>query len=66
MPPYVVVAALSVHARVAHTPLHSSPTPRRTQTDADFELPPPWSHEACERVVGGWPYLHLWSHYLRV
>ena len=26
----------------------------------------PWSHKACSRHVGGFPYLHLFHHYLRV
>lgn len=38
--------------------------------DETFALPEPWagggSHDACKRVMGGWPQLHLLSHYLRV
>jgi len=25
-----------------------------------------WTHEKCERFVGGFPYVHLWHSYLRV
>ena len=29
-------------------------------------LDAPWTHETCDRHVGGWPYLHLFHHYLAV
>ena len=29
-------------------------------------LDAPWTHESCDRHVGGWPYLHLFHHYLAV
>lgn len=35
-------------------------------TDADFRLPPPFTHETCELVLGGWPSVHVFHHFLRV
>ena len=29
-------------------------------------LDAPWTHASCDRHVGGWPYLHLFHHYLAV
>ena len=29
-------------------------------------LDAPWTHKTCDRHVGGWPYLHLFHHYLAV
>lgn len=31
-----------------------------------FTLSPPWNDENCSRHIGGWPYIHLFHHYLRV
>jgi hypothetical protein len=31
-----------------------------------FELPDGWTHKRCKRHIGGWPYLHLFHHYLKV
>eukprot|EP00949_MAST-11_sp_MAST-11-sp1_P003056 g3056.t1 len=33
--------------------------------DAQFELPEPYVHDACERHQGGFPYIHAFHHYLR-
>jgi hypothetical protein len=30
-----------------------------------FELPAPWEHAACERQVGGFPYLHVFHYFVR-
>lgn len=34
--------------------------------EAALALDGPWTHATCERHVGGWPYLHLFYHYLAV
>jgi len=39
------------------------------QEDKMFEVAHPWGQDpkrACKRVSGGWPQLHLFSHYLRI
>lgn len=38
----------------------------RVQEPAVFELPEPWSHKRCKRHIGGWPYIHLFHHYLKI
>jgi hypothetical protein len=30
-----------------------------------FELESPWSHKACDRHVGGFPYLHVFHYFVR-
>ena len=30
-----------------------------------FDLPAPWEHKTCERQVGGFPYLHVFHHFVR-
>ena len=35
------------------------------QPEADFQLPPEYSHKSCTRHVGGFPYIHAFHHYLR-
>ena len=30
-----------------------------------FDLPVPWEHKTCERQVGGFPYLHVFHHFVR-
>jgi len=34
--------------------------------ESEFSLPSPWTHEACDRQVGGQPWLHLFHHYLTI
>ncbi|KAJ8602259.1 hypothetical protein CTAYLR_003640 [Chrysophaeum taylorii] len=34
--------------------------------DLAFALDPPWHHDNCTRRAGGWPYLHLFHHYLMI
>lgn len=39
------------------------------QEDWMFDVPEPWAaapKKACKWVMGGWPQMHLFSHYLRV
>lgn len=39
------------------------------QEDWMFDVPEPWAaapKKACKWVMGGWPQIHLFSHYLRV
>lgn len=31
-----------------------------------FELPSPFSHQACTRHIGGWPYLHIFHYFVRI
>ena len=31
-----------------------------------FALDGSWTHDGCKRHVGGWPYMHLFHHYLMV
>lgn len=33
---------------------------------ARFDLPDPWTHNTCDRQVGGQPWLHLLHHYLMI
>ena len=33
---------------------------------AVFELPAAWTHARCKRHVGGWPYIHLFHHYMKI
>lgn len=40
---------------------HTLPQPEST-----FQLPEPWTHDTCTRNQAGFPYLHLFHHYLRV
>jgi hypothetical protein len=48
----------------AHSHAHA-PSPR-AQDPSVFELPHPWTHKRCKRHIGGWPYLHLFHHYLKI
>ena len=32
---------------------------------AVFEIPVPFSHFTCERHIGGFPYLHIFHHFVR-
>jgi hypothetical protein len=37
--------------------------------DRHFGVPAPWAADpraSCRWNMGGWPQLHIWSHYLRV
>lgn len=33
--------------------------------ESEFTLPEPWAHDKCTRNQAGFPYLHLFHHYLR-
>jgi len=35
-------------------------------SESVFALDTPWLHSTCSRHTGGWPYFHLFHHYLRV
>ena len=35
------------------------------QPESEFTLPEPWAHDKCIRNQAGFPYLHLFHHYLR-
>jgi hypothetical protein len=30
-----------------------------------FSLPSPYEHSTCDRIVGGFPYLHIFHHFVR-
>lgn len=34
--------------------------------ETTFNLSPPWNDKNCSRHIGGWPYIHLFHHYLMV
>ena len=33
--------------------------------DSFFQLPEQYTHESCDRQVGGFPYIHAFLHYLK-
>ena len=39
---------------------------RFLQLPEAFTLPAPWTRDACESHTGGWPAVHVFSHFLRV
>lgn len=50
-------------------PPESWPLPAGTTLDTLWLVPPPWRRDnrtKCHRHQGGWPYLHLFHHFLRV
>jgi hypothetical protein len=37
----------------------------RLDTPGTFDIPPPYGWRSCARNIGGFPYLHVFHHFLR-
>lgn len=44
---------------------HVNIGPTAVEEEELFEIPLPYSHETCENQVGGFPYIHIFHHFVR-